>query len=190
MIKSLYNEYFQKSRIFLYPALIIPRGTSVTPLETYVSWTGHYEKEDHKLICVYHLRSDSEFKAFEKIKLFGNPHFYDFYEADDDKGIYVFDYQELKEDWAKFIDGQYSKLSTKLKSLILGHYSKSKKNYVYVDSYLNPEMYYDLYSKLLGCDKQLLEEVGELCDKPDFEKETLTCSVKSINISGYTITSP
>lgn len=190
MIKSLYNEYFQKSRIFLYPALMIPRGTSVTPLETYVSWTAHYEKEDCKLICLYHLRSDLEFRSFEKMKLFGNPHFHDFYEVEDDKGLYIFDYQEFKDDWDKFLSGKYSTLSKQLKSLILGHYSKSKKNYVYVDSYLNPEMYYDLYSRLLNCDKKLLEQVGELCDKPDFEKETISLNIKELKFSGFDITSP
>lgn len=190
MIKSLYNEYFQKSKIFLYPALVIPRGTSVTPLETYVSWTGHYTKEDHKLICLYHLRSDQEFRAFEKMKLFGNPYFHDFYEVEDGKALYIFDYQELKTDWDKFLAGKYSSISNHLKSLIQSHYSKSKKNYVYVDSYLNPEMYYDLYSRILECDRKLLEDVGELCDVPDFDKETITISVKELKLSGFDITSP
>ena len=63
MIKSLYTDYFQKSRIFLYPALVIPRGTSVTPTETYTSWTGHYDHKDCKFIATYHLRSDKEFRS-------------------------------------------------------------------------------------------------------------------------------
>ena len=190
MIKSLYDEYFQKSRIFLYPALMIPRGVSVTPIETYMSWTGRYSKDDCKLMCLYHLRSDTEFKSFEKAKLFGNYHFHDFYEVDDTKGVYVFDYQEFKEDWDKVLVGRYSTLSKQLKSLIQDFYAKSKKNYVYVDSYLHPDMYYDLYSKILECDKKLLEDVGELCDKPDFEKETLSVNIKELKFSGFDITSP
>jgi hypothetical protein len=51
-------------------------------------------------------------------------------------------------------------------------------------------MYYDLYSKILECDKKLLEEVGELCDKPDFEKETLSVNIKELKFSGFDITSP
>jgi hypothetical protein len=190
MIKSLYNEYFQKSRVFLYPALNIPRGVSVTPIETYLSWDGRYIEKDLKLTVVYHLRSDKEFVAFEKTKLFKNPMFSDFYETEDSKGVYVFDYEPFAEDWSLFLDGKYSKLSKTLKDRVLSYYTNSKKNYVYVDSYVNPHLYYDLYSRLLGCDKKLLEDVGELCDKPDLIKETLTTSVKTFEISGFTITSP
>jgi hypothetical protein len=190
MIKSLYNEYFQKSRIFLYPALNIPRGGSVTPIETYVSWSGYYKQEDKKLIAVYHLRSDKEFIEFEKNKLFKNSMFSDFYETDDSKGVYVFDYEPFTEDWTLFTEGKYSKLSKTVKDRILSYYANSKKNYVYVDSYINPHLYYDLYSRLLECDKQLLEDVGELCDRPDIERETLTATVKTFEISGFTITSP
>jgi hypothetical protein len=42
VIKSLYKDYFQKSRVFLYPALEIKRGGSVTPVETYISWKNNY----------------------------------------------------------------------------------------------------------------------------------------------------
>ena len=189
MIKSLYNGYFQKSKIFLYPALMIPRGTSVTPISTHVSWSGHYTESDHKLMCLYHLRSDKEFKAFEKMKLFGNPYFHDFYEVEGDKGMYVFDYQEYTDDWQKFLEGRYSMMSTPLKSRVKAYYSTSKKNYVYIDSYLNPEMYYDMYSKLLNCDKKILEQVVELCDKPDMEKETITINLKELKLSGFDVVS-
>ena len=78
MIKQLYIEYIQKSRIFLYPALDIKRCSSVTPIETYVSWKDNYTVDDNKLICLYHIRQDQEFKTFEKIKLFANSKFDDF----------------------------------------------------------------------------------------------------------------
>ena len=106
MIKSLYTDYFQKSKIFLYPALGIARGTSVTPIETYTSWTGHYDHKDYKLIVTYHLRSDKDFMMFEKAKLLGNPYFMDFYESTDDKGIYVFDYSEFESDWEYYLEGK------------------------------------------------------------------------------------
>lgn len=65
-IKSLYDRYFQKSKVFIYPLLGIKRGNSVVPIETYISWDGHYSSEDMKLICVYKIRTDAEYKTFEK----------------------------------------------------------------------------------------------------------------------------
>ena len=58
---SLYKEYFQKSRIFMYPLLGMKRGSSVTPIETYIAWEGVYEAHDAKLVCKYYLRNDPEF---------------------------------------------------------------------------------------------------------------------------------
>ena len=42
-IQSLYRDYIQKSKLFLYPLLDIKRGVSVTPTETYMAWKGKYE---------------------------------------------------------------------------------------------------------------------------------------------------
>lgn len=189
MIKSLYSDYFQKSKTFLYPLLLIPRGTSVTPISTHVSWEGHYDVTDYKFIAVYHLRSDQEFKAFEKSKLLNNLLFHEFYESSDNTGVYVFDYQDYKEDFDKFIHGKYSAMSNSVKSLILSHYSKSKKYFVYVNSFLYPELYYDIYSVILNCDKKILEEVVELCDKPDLSKEKLELTIKTLELRDFDLTS-
>ena len=189
MLKSLYSGYFQKSKAFLYPALLIPRGISVTPINTYVSWDGYYSQSDCKLMVLYHLRSDVEFKSLEKKYLFSNPMFQDFYEIEDGKAIYVFDFQDHKDDFEMFINGKYSKISQTLKKLIIGHYTQSKKYFVHIDSFINPEMYYDIYSKLLSCDKKILMEVVELCDKPDLEKENLQCSIKNLELKDFNITS-
>jgi hypothetical protein len=188
-MKSLYNGYFQKSKVFLYPLLIIPKGTSVTPLGSYTAWGGYYTHEDCKLMLVYHLRDDVEFKSFEKSRLFGNPHFYEFFETDDKKGVYVFDYSEYQDDWINFLQGKYSHFTKKTKMIIQSYYAKSKKNYVYVDSYLNPDLYYEMYSVLLNCNKKILEEVVELCDRPDFDKETLVANVKTIDLGKIHLTS-
>lgn len=182
MIKSLHNEYFQKSKIFIYPALGISRGGSVTPIRTYLSWDGKYSANDCKLLVLYHLRDDPEFIKFEKTSLLKNKFFEDFYELEENKGLYVFDFSDYKKDWEYFLEGRYSKLSVLFKTAILLYYQKSKKNYVYVDSYINPEMYFEIYSKLLGCDVDVLREVGELCDKPDLDKEHLTLKEKELNI--------
>jgi len=187
MIKSVYYEYFQKSRVFLYPALRIAKGGSVTPISTYTSWTGHFSHGDMKLMCTYHIRDDKEFKAFEKAKLLGNPMFEDFYLLEDDTGMYIFDFTEFAEDWTLFLEGRYSKIGSRLKLLILNHFNKSKENYVYMDSYLNPELYYEIYSRILECDKKILEDVVELCDKPDLDKETTAVNLKSLEVSGFNL---
>ncbi len=79
MVKNLYTKYTQKSRMFLYPLLGIKRGSAVVPNETYVSITNMYKPEDMKLVCLYHLRQDLEFRMFEKSKLSGNSRFDTFY---------------------------------------------------------------------------------------------------------------
>ena len=70
VIESLYTDYFQKSKAFIYPVLGVKRGSSVTPIETYMSWVGHYSLEDMRLICNYHMREDIDFINFEKFTFF------------------------------------------------------------------------------------------------------------------------
>jgi len=183
MIKSLYRDYFQKSRIFLYPALDIKRGSSVTPIQTYVSWEGHYKPEDGKFICLYHIRDDDDFKRFEKQKLFGNKLFFDFKLVEDNKGVYIFDYQPFKNDWNYFISGKYSKLSNDHKKKIKNFFSQNNAHYSYIESYLYPERYFSMYADMLNVKIKDLKDVGELCSLPDFEKEHLTISIKDLEIS-------
>lgn len=179
-IKSLYRDYVQKSKIFLYPALEIKRGVSVTPIQTYVSWKGKYTLDDCKFITLYHLRDDEEFKVFEKKKLLGNPLFHDFFEVGDSMGIYVFDFTQLKHDWECFIHGGYSHMSLEHKKRIREFFKDSNTHYAYVESYLYPQKYFDMYANMLVHDredapgmKKLVTEVGELCSVPDFEQEHL-----------------
>ncbi len=140
-------------------------------------------------ITTYYLRDDPEFNVFEKTRLLGNKYFHDYLETSKDVGVYIFDLSDYKKDWDYFLQGKYSKLSKDLKLIILSHYAKSKKNYVYVDSYLNPEMYFDIYSKLLECSPKLLKDVGELCDKPSLRKETLEITLKNLEKDGLSLNS-
>jgi hypothetical protein len=189
MIKSLYPGYFQKSGVFLFPILAIPRGGSVTPLSMYTALKGKYDHSDCRLIVTYPVRTDAEFRVFEKTKLLGNKYFEDYLETDKDKGVYIFDLSEYKTDWDFYLQGKYSKLSRNLKLIILTHYAKSKKNYTYVDSYLNPEMYFEDYSRILDCSTKLLKQVGELCDKPNLNKECLEINLKNLEIAGISLNS-
>ena len=94
VINSIYVKYFQKSKIFLYPLLGIKRGSSVTPVETYISWGDKYSSEDTKLICLYDKREDSEYKKFENNVLLKHTRLYD-YVIYDDQSVFVFDFQEV-----------------------------------------------------------------------------------------------
>jgi len=180
-MKTLYNDYFQKSRIFLYPVLEIKRGGSITPIQTYVSWD-NIKHHDYKLITVYHIREDKEYKQFEKTKLLGNKLFEQFIEGEGNKGIYIFDLSHLKDSWSNFLLGKYSKLSMLHKNYIKAFY-KGSSNYSYIDSYLHPDKYYSLYSDLLGVSIKTLKEVGELTDPIDIDKEILEFEMKAITFN-------
>lgn len=184
---SLYKEYFQKSRIFMYPLLGIKRGGSVTPIETYIAWEGICEPHEAKLVCKYHLRNDPEFLAFEKEKLYGNKLFCDFKQLADGTGAYIFDFNLYKQDWMKILDGQYSELSYQYKKQIESYYGRRDPNYAYVESFLYPLKYYSMYSDLLNVDIDILQEAKQLCSKLDLEKETLKAQVKNLEVRAKTL---
>ena len=178
-INSLYRDYFQKSRVFLYPILEIKRGVSTTPVETYIKWDEHIDTDSCKLLCTYHLREDEEFTRFEKVKLFGNKLFYDYKELEEDIGLYIFDIESIKEDYYSFLEGKYSTMSAVHKRKIKNFYGQYSGNFAYIESFLHPEKYFEMYSELLGVPVSSLMKVGELCSSPDLEKETLVANIKS-----------
>lgn len=182
MITKLYTEYIQKSRIFIYPLLDIRKGSEAVPIESYISWTGLYAPDNMKFVCVYHLRDDDVFRRFEKNKLTGNKLFHSFYETTTDEGVYVFDMSEYKQDWEKFLVGKYSQITTDTKNKILKFFMANKSNYHQINSYLNPEIYYEQYANLLNINEKILRDVGELCSKPELKKENLKAKVKSISL--------
>lgn len=183
VITSLYKDYFQKSRVFLYPALDIKRGVSVTPIETYMSWANHYAVDDAKLICLYHLRDDDFFKQFEKVKLLGNKLYHDFKQVEEKKGVYVFDFSDLLEDWHYVTTGRYSKISNDFKAKIRQYIGYNNPNLPYVESFLYPERYFKMYAEMMGVEEKVLREVGELCSKPDLTQETLNISVLNLELT-------
>lgn len=182
VIQSLYTEYFQKSRTFLYPALGIKRGGSITPIETYTSWKGQYGIEEAKLCCLYHLRDDAEFKAFEKHKLIGNKLFHDFKQVEENKAVYIFDFMPLWSDWSAVINGKYSNISKEHKNVIRNFIGMNSPNLPYIDSFLFPERYFKMYAEMMMVEEKVLREVGELCSVPNLELETLTIPVMDLQL--------
>lgn len=179
-LSKIYPEYIQKSRLFLYPILGIRRGSSVTPVQTYMCWDNVYTLEDYKFIVVYHLRDDKAFKIHEE-KLVSHKLFDSFFELDDNNGAYVFDFTGLKKEYKKIINGQYSALIDEYKAKVLLFFRNHSKHHAYIESYLYPEKYFKDYSKILNVEESLLEEVGELCSLPDLSKEKLEVKSKVLN---------
>ena len=172
MIKNLYGKYFQKSKSFLYPALGIKKNTEFAPTATYIAIEGYINPEDVKLICTYEYKDSKKFKDFEQQMLLENPLFYEKIVMGDTL-VYIFDFEIYQSDWFNFILGKYSKLSSSLKKAIKMYYGQTSIEYDYLDSYLNPEDYFNEYAELLDIDVQQLKKIGELCDACDLDKETL-----------------
>lgn len=175
-------KYFQKSRIFLYPILGIPRKSSVRPIETFISWKGNYCVSDNKLLCTYYTREDPEFEAFEKKYLLDNSMFVRCHTISEDINLYVFDFSEYSESFKYFTEGSYSKMNKKYKKSLVEYYEEGSKTWEYLLSYLYPHNWYDRYSEFLLVKPDVLEEARELCDKPDFIKENFEISEKSPKI--------
>jgi hypothetical protein len=179
-ITTVYRKYFQKSKVFLYPLLDIRRGTSVIPSETYLAWNDTIAPEDAKLVCIYPLRQDAEYKQFEKNVLLKHSRLHDLVTIDKETVVVVFDFSDMIVDWTHFINGRYSQISDPIKKKILNFFDKSSGNYMYVQGYLYPDLHFDDYAQILGVDKEVLINVGELCDKPDMDKEKLILDIANL----------
>lgn len=180
VIDALYRKYFQKSKIFLYPLLDIKRGTSIVPIETYVSWNSSLGSEDMKLVCVYETRKDPEYVKFEKNILLKHNRLCDYVKVTDTTAVVTFDFSDLSDDWFYFIEGKYSKMNIKTKRKILDFFNKTSGNYAYVESYLFPDKHFETYANILDVELDFLKSVGELCPKPDLEKEKLLIEVADL----------
>lgn len=181
IIDSLYTNYFQKSKVLLYPLLGIKRGCTAVPEQTYLTWGSTISTEDMKLVAVYPVRKDAEYLHFEKNVLLKHPRITDYIPVNEEQCIFTFDFSDIESDWNKFIKGQYSKMDEKLRCKIRDHFDKNTSTSIYIDSYMFPEKYFSLYADLLGVKEELLREVGELCSPPDLEKENLTVDVNDLH---------
>jgi len=178
-ITSLYGEYFQKSKIFFYPLLDIKKGSSVLPVETYLSWQDNYDITSAKLIVTYKIREDNDYIQFEKHVLLKHSRLTDFKKAGD-TFIAIFDFSDLQKDWDYLVEGKYSLLNTFMKRKVCAYFQDNKANSLYINSYLYPEDHYEIYSDLLNADIDILKDVGELCSKPNLQLECFTETVESL----------
>jgi hypothetical protein len=172
MINDLYRKYFQKSFTFLYPLLEFKKNAKHKPLQTYIAWTDMYDPSSRKLVCVYKKEDTDQWKSFEREELLNHKMLDYCLPTHDENIIYVFDYNIYKEDFDNVVNGKYSKISKRAKQLLNSYYGIHTPEWVFVESYLFPESYFDKYAEILQVDVNELKKVGELCDMLDLEKET------------------
>jgi len=179
---KIYKDYFQKSKIFLYPLLEIQKGIKYVPINTYMAWEGQYSFEDSKLMCLYQQKSTKAFAKFEEFQLLNHKYLDDYQELDKDLHLYVFDLVNYKKDIQNVIKGLYSKMRKKTKTQILDFFGDIAPISEYIESYIYPEYYHDDYANELNVPLEDIEKVWELCSKPDLEKENLKIKIKELNI--------
>ena len=171
-MSEAYMQYFQKSKIFLYPLLEIRKGEQFVPIDTFVCWDNLYTENDYRYICIYNSRKDLKFINFEN-KVLKSHRLFEFSTSiDKDTQLYVFDLSEYKNDIDMFIKGAYSNFSIKSKNKILQYFGTIGRISSYIKSYLNPEEYHEVYAKELAVDIKLIKEVHEICTPPNLNKET------------------
>lgn len=172
-IKKPYSKYFQKSRTFLYPVLGFKKDQKFTPVQTYLIWEEMVTLKDAKLICVYEDYDDLDWDDFLLHKIMNNVMFDEYYAVEEDMVAATFDLHLIRDDYHKVIEGRYSELSHKLKTKIREYYGHMSPEWAYIQSFLFPKNHITNYSKMLNVDKEHILVTGQLCDKPDFDKETL-----------------
>ena len=183
-MKQIYTDYFQKSKVFLYPLIGIKKGIRYVPEETYINWDQMNSK--NTLYCLYKTpKKDSEKKMFD---IFLNVHiksrelFDQYYKLSEKYTLCSFDLTPYKKDFKNFLNGKYSKFSKLTKNIIMTFFGDVGTISQYMESYLYPEYYYEIYSEILKIPISDLEEVGELCDKPDMSKEIFVKELAEIKL--------
>jgi hypothetical protein len=159
------TSYNQKSYLFLYPVLNLKRNSLIKPKQTYVH-SSEVDISDHTLIIEYDLSVET-MRQFAKNWLYTNPLFLK------QKGdfLFYFNLSPYRDDWSRFIKGEYSRFSKPFKTTVLEHYKSDRELHELVNSYLFPENHYLEYSDYYGVPVKTLREVGQLIDPPNLDRE-------------------
>lgn len=172
-MKGVYTDYFQKSKVFLYPLLRLQKGITYVPQETYVAWENMYAFENTRFLCEYKYKNVNKFKLFSHKTLERHPLYEGSVELDEGRHLIIFDFTQFKHDFDAFIEGKYSKFSLDSKIHIIDFFGDKGKIADYIQGFLSPPDVHENYADFLGVRKELLEEVYEVCSPPDLAKETL-----------------
>tara|TARA_R110000744_G_scaffold146975_1_gene259908 strand:+ start:73 stop:738 length:666 start_codon:yes stop_codon:yes gene_type:complete len=170
---KMYSKYFQKSKVFFYPLLGIPKGKKYIPIGTYLVWEDEIALSEKKFMLVYKQKEGKLFGKFEEKYLLGNEYFDDYQKLNEDTHLYIFDFSKYKHDWNALVKGKYSKFDQKTKDIITKFFGEVGKITEYVESYIYPEYYHKDVADQLAVPINVIEKVWELTDRPDIDKETL-----------------
>ena len=175
----VYTDYFQKSKVFLYPLLQLKKGLTYVPKQTYIAMEHMHSPEDYRLLCEYHVKMSENFDKFCNNNIKNHPRFDEYIDIGDDKHVFIFDFISFKSDFNKFLVGKYSQFSLNSKMIILDFFSGGRSS-DYIEAFLSPEGYHEDYANKLKVDVKIIESVFELCSLPDINKETLINKNKTL----------
>jgi len=179
---DVYTNYFQKSKVFLYPLLKLKKGLKYVPIQTYVCWEHVYAFKDYKIICEYHAPSSPEFISFYKDYLKNHNLFYKHIDMSvENTHLFIFDLLSLKHDYKRFLKGKYSQFSFDSKLIILDFFSSSGTMLNYIQAFLSPDNSHENYAEALGVDASIIKELNEICSVPNLNKETLVTNYKPLD---------
>jgi hypothetical protein len=180
-MNELYTDYFQKSKVFLYPLLKLKKGMAYVPIQTYVCSEYEYAIEDHKLLCEYHAKATEKFVTFYNRHLKSHKLFNKYIDLGKNKHLFIFDFIAYKNDFDRLIKGKYSQFSLESKLAILDFFMSSNGISDYIHDFLSPEFAHSKYAKALGVDIKKIKEIYEICSILDIEKETFKENNEKLN---------
>jgi hypothetical protein len=170
-MEKLYSKYFQKSYTFLYPLLGIPKHPVLKPSQVYLEWQYRSKLEDPELICLFTRNPiDKLWIDFEQCTLFKHKQLRVFEKISNEVIALVFDLKAYEEDYGFFLKGFYSKFSEGAKNKIITYYGNSPE-FTFLESFLYPEKYHQVYASLLDVNPDVILKSHELCEIFNREKE-------------------
>lgn len=179
VIKQIYNKYFQKSKCFLFPVLGIKKESEYIPIQSFLTWKNVYTLNDYNLILTYENSKSIKWHKYIINIIMNNRMFNEFFKINENIVAISFDLHALQDDYDKIIKGKYSQISKQSKIKIRNYFGYNSPEWAYMESFLFPEKYIKIYSKILNVDEIHIRHTGELCDLPDFNKETLKIKIKT-----------
>jgi hypothetical protein len=180
-MNEIYTDYFQKSKVFLYPLLKLKQGLAYVPIQTYVCWEHVYTVEDRKLLCEYNAKSTDKFIIFYNKYLKSHKLFNKHIDLGENKHLFIFDFITYKNDFDRLIKGKYSQFSLESKLTILDFFMSSGNVSNYIHDFLSPEFAHSKYAERLGVDIKEIENVYEICSILDLKKETFQENNEKLN---------
>lgn len=178
-INEPYSRYFQKSMVFLFPLAGIPLHEEIKPLKSYIHLPGLVDIDSPEIILEF--EKHTEVIQFLDPIIARNPRLKKISGLSERLFVLV-DLSQYKEQYLFFLNGSYSCFNQKVKQQILNFHTKNKANLAYIHSFLYPERYFSQYAKLFDISENILQEVGELIDKPNLLKETLNYKEMSVSM--------